>query len=433
MKKFSLSLIFAAFLISLPVVSQVKPDYSKIDLKLIKGEYKKAADTCMLILKTDSLNSEVYYRLGLSYQNLLFDDKAFDCFLKASTISPENSNYNFMVAKGYFTRGKTDRARPLLQALYANDSTNWAYAYYLTSVLMQEAKYDESIRIYNGFYKMDSTNTMFMDKIGFANLRKGDFDNAIDFFNKSLAINGKNGNTIKNLSYLYAATANIDTAVSLLTRGISLDPTDMDLYLRRAAIYFSTNNNKRALNDYLKVIASGDSTTLYLKRAGIGYTNNLQPEEANVYLLLAAKKDSTDVETYDYLARNYRALKNLKKSEQYYNKIISLLTPMALRLEYSYIYLAEEYKADGKYNDAIACYLKGQKMGPDMNIDMIIGNIYDEKLNNRQKAIQYYQKFLEANKPGTSNFTADYIKAVRDRLNFLIEKNEKEKALAPKK
>jgi len=433
MKKFCLSLIFLVFFFSVSLTSQVKPDYSRIDLKLIKGDYKNAVDTCLLILKTDSLNSEVYYRMGLAYQNLLFDDRAFDCFLKASSISPDNSNYNFMVAKGYFSRGKNDKARLLLQNLYANDSTNWAYAYYLTSVLMQEAKYDECIKIYTGFYRMDSTNNMFMDKIGFANLRKGEFETAIGFFSRSLSLNGKNSNTIKNLSYLYAATANIDTAVSLLTRGISLDPADMDLYLRRAAIYFSTNNNKRALNDYLKVIASGDSTTLYLKRAGIGYTNNLQPAEANVFLLLAAKKDSTDLETFDYLARNYRTLKNLKKSEQYYNKIISLLTPMAVKLEYSYINLAEEYKADGKYNEAIASYLKGQKLGPDMNIDMVIGNIYDEKLNNRLNAIQYYQKFLDGNKAGSSNFTPDYIKAVRDRLNFLIEKNEKEKALATKK
>jgi tetratricopeptide (TPR) repeat protein len=433
MKKICFSLIFLVSLCLLPLMSQVKPDFSRIDLKLIKGDFKNAADTCLLILKTDSLNSEVYYRLGLAYQNLLYDDKAFDCFLKASSISPDNSNYNFMVAKGYFSRGKSDKARPLLQTLYSNDSTNWAYAYYLTSTLMQEAKYDESIKIYARFYRMDSTNTMFMDKIGFANLRKGDFDNAIYFLSKSLTLNFKNSNTIKNLSYLYAATADIDTAVSLLTRGISMDPADMDLYLRRAAIYYSTNNNKRALNDYLKVISSGDSTTLYLKRAGIGYTNNLQPEEANVYLLLATRRDSTDVETYDYLARNYRTLKNLKKSEQYYNKIISLLTPMATKLEYSYINLAEEYKADGKYNEAISSYLKGQKMGPDMNIDMIIGNIYDEKLNNRQKAIQYYQKFLDGNKAGTSSFAPDYIKAVRDRLNFLIEKNEKERALAPRK
>jgi tetratricopeptide (TPR) repeat protein len=432
MKRLTSSLVFLVFFFVMPVMSQVKPDYSKIDLKLIRGDFKNAVDTCILILKSDSLNADIYYRLGLAYQNQLYDDKAFGCFLRASALSPENINYSFMVAKGYFTRGKTDNAKPIFVNLYASDSTNWAYAFYLTSILMQETKYDESIKIYTKFFREDTTNTMFMDKIGFANLRKGDFENAIYFLSKSFALNPKNGNTIKNLAYLYAATANIDTAVSLLTHGISLEPSDMDLYERRAAIYFSTNNNKRALNDYLKILASGDSTTLYLKRAGIGYTNNLQPQEANVYFRLAAKKDSTDYETYEYLARNYRTLKNPKNSADCYRKAIRILTPLSLQLEYTYINLAEVYKADGKYNEAIASYLKGQRMGPDMNIDMIIGNIYDEKLNNKQKAIQYYQKFLDENKEGSMNFTLEYIKAVRNRLNFLIEK-EKEKSSNPKK
>ena len=114
--------------------------------------------------------------MGLAYQNLLYEDKSLDCFLKSATISPENNTYNFMVAKSYFIKGKTNRAKPILVKLCESDTMNWAYAYYLTTIYLLEEKYDESIKIYNRFYKQDSSNYVFMDKIGFANLRNGDSD-----------------------------------------------------------------------------------------------------------------------------------------------------------------------------------------------------------------------------------------------------------------
>jgi len=74
----------------------------------------------------------------------------------------------------------------------------------------------------------------------------------------------------------------------------------MDLYARRAALNYSRNLTKRALDDYLKILSSGDSSFLYLKRAGIGYTNNLQPKEAIIYLLKAYDKDSSDYENIEF-------------------------------------------------------------------------------------------------------------------------------------
>ena len=176
-----------------------------------------------------------------------------------------------MVAKGYYVKGKNKLARPLLENLCAADSMNWTYAYYLTSIYMQEKMYDESLKVYQRFYNRDSTDCVILDKIGFALLRKGFYPTAIEYYNKSLAMNRENISSIKNLSFLYASTLRADTALKLLTMGIEIDPTDLDLYIRRAELNFSYNYTKRALDDYLKIMATGDSTVLYIKRAGIGY------------------------------------------------------------------------------------------------------------------------------------------------------------------
>ena len=419
MKRIALTIISLFSVILLPGLAQNKPDNSKIDMMLIRGDYKKAIDTCKQILVVDTLNSEVYYKLGLAYQNLLSDDKSFDCFLQAATISPDNNNYNFTLAKNYYTKGKNSQAKPILLKLCASDSMNWAYAYYLTSIYMQEQKYDESIIIYDWFYKQDSTNYVFMDKIGFACLRKGDSDRAIDMFNSSLALNPKNLNAIKNVAYLYAVTNRIDTAIQLLTRGIEIDPADMDLYARRAALNYSINYNKRALNDYLKILSSGDSSFLYLKRAGIGYTNNFQRKEAMVYLLKAYKKDTADSEVLNFLARNYRDLNDLKSSALYYNRIINILTPAIYQLGLNYILLAEVLKSGNQYNDAISAYNKSQEYRSDISIYINIANLYDEKLKNTPKAIYYYELFLDKVKTSQMNYTKIYIQAIKERVEYL--------------
>ena len=422
MNKITVILLLAAFTIFHSAIAQIKTDNSKIDILLIRGDYKKVIDTCKLILAADTLNSEIYYKMGLAYQNYLREDKSFDCFLKASSISPENNLYKFMVAKGYYAKGKTKQAKPILESLYKSDTTNWSYAYYLTSIYMQDKSYDESLKIYQRFYDNDSSDYVIIDKIGFVYLRMGFYPTAIEYYNRSLALNKVNISSIKNLSFLYASTRRADTALKLLARGIEIDSTDLDLYIRRAALNFSYNYTKRAMDDYLKILATGDSTVLYIKRVGIGYSNNFQPVKAIEYFLIAFKKDSSDFEVSNFLARNYQKINDLKSSAYYYRSILRTLEPAVVRLSFNYVSLAEILKSDGFYTESIESYLKGQKYLPDMNIDMNIANIYDEKLNDIPNALHYYQLFMDRYKTNKIRFSPKYVEAIKSRVDYLKEK-----------
>lgn len=419
MKRIYFTLTLLVFVHAFSCLSQNKTDYSKIDIMLISGDFNRAIDSCKLIIAHDTLNSEIYYKLGLAYQNQLPDDKSFGCFLKAATLSTEDPKYSFMVAKYYYNKGKIKQAEPILLNLCEKDSMNWSYAYYLTSVYMQRGRYDESIKIYNRFLKQDSSNYSILDKLGYAFLRKGSFNEAIDLYNKSLAINGKNTDAIKNLSYLYSSTNRVDTALQLLTMGIKIDPVDMDLYVRRAGLNYLVNYTKRALDDYLKLLATGDSTFLYIKRAGIGYLNNLQQREALKYLLIAYSRDSSDYETASYIGQIYYHMNDHRNSIHYYKRVIKLLTPITTQMGIATIMLAEAQKNAGFYKDAISSYLTAQKYSSDVNLYMIIANLYDEKLKDTPKAIYYYELFLDKIKKSQMKFPPDYINKVKERLEFL--------------
>lgn len=419
-----------AILVFKATSAQTDSSYAEIDRLIVFGEYDKAAHACRTVLEEDSLNPVIWYKLGIAQQNMLPDTGSFKCFLKAMELDSVNNLYKFTVAKGYFNRNKNFRAKPLLMDLHAADSLNWQYASSLTGILLEEGRYNEAIEIYNRFYNLDTANYVILDKLGFANLKKGNYTEAIGYYNKSLAVNSKNTDAIRNLSFLYPNVNETDTAIILLDKAIQMDPEDADLYARRAVIFWSKHYWKRALNDYLTVLSLGDSSVLYLKRAGLCYVNNLKSKEALPYLLKAHAKDTTDFETINYIANIYYRLFDLKKSQQYYTKVIELLQEFPATLSYTYTMLGEAYKSDGKYEDAIENYLESQKLYPNVSVNMMIANLYDEKLNNIPKAITYYRKFLSDYKSGQVTYPEEYIGNIRTRLSWLEEKQAEQKKAA---
>jgi len=392
-----------------------------LDKMLMQGEYEKVIDSCKQILLTDSLDAEIYFKLGTALQSTLMDEQALSAFQKAVSLDSANRNYNFILAKSYYSKSKNRLAEPLFSNLYGNDTLNWVYAYYLTSIYMQENRFDESIKIYDRFLKKDSANYAFHDRKGFALLKKGVYDSARIMYEESLQLKPDNTSAIKNLAFLYAEDNRRDTAVYILTEGIKIDPSDMDLYVRRAQLNYSRNYNKRALDDYLVILASGDSTELYLKRAGIGYCNNLQQNLAIKYLLLAYKIDSSDYETCSYLGQSYYKLRDMKRSIYYYEKVLKILAPITNQTRLSQILLAESLKEDGQYREALNTYLKAQQIKPDPNIYMIMANIYDEQFNDKKSALRYYQLYLDNLKSGGGMVSREYLDAIMKRMEYLKE------------
>lgn len=414
------SLIPFIFIFVCPLSAQTNTSYSRIDCYLANGENGKVIDTCRLILSVDSLNPVIHFKLGVAYQNILETDSSIMSIKRACNIDPQNRIYRYMLAKGYYTRGKNNMAEPLFNSLCSEDTLNWVYAYYLSTIYMQSGKFDNAAEIYRKFVNKDPDNCVYLDKLGYANLKRGNFDEAIALYSKSMAINPMNLTAIKNLAYLYANTNKSDTAIVLLSRGIEIDPADIDCYRSRAQIYFSKNYTKKALDDYLVILSSGDTSVLYLKRVGIGYYYNLQPRESIPYLLRALRLDPSDYDICNYLGRIYSSIMDTENSMRFYKKEIDLITPLYWQFGYTYYRLAETQKKAGLYNEAIYSYFRSQQVRNDPGISMIIANIYDEILNDRPNAIKYYQKYLDEVAKYKINLSPEYENMIKKRLTFLI-------------
>jgi len=370
--------------------------------------------------------------MGIASQNLLPDTGSFNCFVKAMSLKPENNLYKFSVAKGYYNKGRNNRAKPLLRELCESDSLNWDYAYYLSSVYMDEGMVEKALEIYKPFYNQNPENYVILDKIGFANLRKGNFETAAAYYERSLKINPENTDAVRNLSFLYPYLQKTDSALNLLSKYIDRDPEDIDLIARRATIYYSKNYSKRALNDYLKILTLGDSSFLYLKRAGIGYVNNLQPKQGLNLLLKATLIDTADYETVDYIAQCYFRLDQLDKSIIYYQKVVDILNPIAKQLGITHLNLGQKKQTLKNHEMAIEIYVRSYELTHNPSLLMLIANVYDESLQDAHRAIVYYRQYLSAIKEQGGTFTSGYLNSIKSRIEYLEKKQSGKPAPIPK-
>ena len=412
----------AAILLAInPLSAQELYVNEALEKMLAQGNYEKVIDTCRQILAYDSLNPEIHYKMGIAYQNILDEDLSFECFLKAAGLNPGNKDYSFMLARAYFDKGKLKFAEPLLKELCASDSMNWVYAYYLTSIHMHYDRYDEAIKIYRRFLMKDSLNYNYLNKMAFASLKKGELEYAAEMYDRSLRANKKNIIAFKNLAYLYSAAGRSDTAIQILSRGIEMDPTDMDLFAKRAQLYYSGDENQKALDDYLEILSSGDSSAIYLKRAGICYCNIKNYNEAVKYLLPALKADTTDYRTCSFLGFCYYNLNDIPNSINYYNKVISILTPVQSQMGLTYRYIAASNIKKGANKSAVNSFLKAFNINSDPNIYMEIANVYDEKLKDSKNAIRYYQAYLNEFKNSKTPPSSAYVESIQKRIDYLKE------------
>lgn len=398
---------------------------------LVNGDNRSAADTCRMILSSDSLDAAVWYKLGLAYRNMQPDEHSLECFIRAAECDTANNLYKFNLAKAWLSKNKKFRARPLLEELCAADSLNRDYAFQLGSLYMDEGTYEKALKLYSVFYDQDTSDHVILGKIGFVKLRQGKYEESISYYERSLDKYPKNLDAVRNLSFLYPNVNKTDTALLLLDRAIATEQDDVDLYARRGTIYWARELYKPALEDYMTILELGDSSFLYLKRAGIASVRRMKYPEALPLLLKAHMKDTTDYETIDYIAQCYIAKSDFYKTHYYYEKIIEMLKPLSHQLGVTHMNNGQAVYLLNDYNKALDNYLKCYELTKNTTVLMLIANVYDENLNNPARALPYYRQFLSIYKTKKNvTYTEDYITSIRNRVDYLERKQAEQKAKA---
>ncbi|EFC41333.1 TPR domain-containing protein [Naegleria gruberi] len=132
-----------------------------------------------------------------------------------------------------------------LNPMYARSHYNKALSY--EKLFLIEQAIDE----YRECIRLDSTHISSHQNLSYCYLQMGEKDRAIKILHEILSKN-IDANSMADISDSFREIGDDEKACQVLTSAISLDPTNAEIYIRRADLYKHMEKKSLALMDYLK-------------------------------------------------------------------------------------------------------------------------------------------------------------------------------------
>jgi tetratricopeptide (TPR) repeat protein len=249
-------------------------------------------------LAVDSLNANLWARLGSNYFQTDKSDSAVFAFTKALSINPLDQITANKLANLYVKLKEYKLAIDLCDTMLQSDSLNRKFILTKGLANFKFKKYLESEKCFSFLAAQGDTSFFVMRHLGISQLNIGDNYAAIEQLEKANAIVDKDVEVNFCLAKAYAATDTPGTGLFYIDRADSLMQPNAAFM---AALYMEKSSIYEQLGDYNSAIEC-------IKTA---YDYNPKPE----YLFFMAS-------TYQY------QLNNDKKALDYYTKFLDKLPPL---------------------------------------------------------------------------------------------------------
>lgn len=294
---------------------------AELDNKIAEAvlEYQEA-------LRYDS-SSGIHYALGKNYLLLNKLRSALTHAKAAVNLEPENTEYNFLLARVYTASHQTDSAISTYENLISFDSTNYQ-AYYNLGYLYEAEKPTKALSVYNKLIDLVGPQWSVLVKIADLNERMGNVEETIKSVEKLLELNPSNLDLQKILIESYLKSGKYEKALSHLDETLAIYPEDENLIEYKASAYIQTGKWKEGAEEYKKLIENEKISFDAKLRIGIAFFTQSGKDSA---LITIAKdifekidKDSLDYQVKVYLGE-IAALQNDDSTAIHNFKIASTL------------------------------------------------------------------------------------------------------------
>lgn len=425
---FSMNTLFKIFLIAGFIISNsiviAQADIETLENHIENGEYNAALKLSGESLAKDTTNSLLWFKNGKINRDLQRYNEAVCSFKKAIEIDSSKVKYQLALAAVYNTSGQSNNAIKTYKNILSNNPDNIAASVNLGFLLLSKKLPEKAYPIYYNLHQTDTTNAEYVRKMAKCRELDKDWQEVIRLLEKAYRIDDSNLMVILDLTKMYIRTEQNDTALSILNKAIDQYPNSGRLYSRRGNANFGKNYHFRAIPDFEKAIELNADSKLVQKRLGISNYSIKKYEEAKEILEKLIEKDTSDYQVCLYLGQTYNGLNEPKKAIELLEKAVELIAPEKLVMSSIYTGMADSYRLAGQYHKEIEMINKRQKILPKKYKTVFymleIAEIYEDDLNNKKKAVQYYENFY-ASTEGNKWVTDEYRNKILTKINRLKE------------
>lgn len=290
-----------------------------------------------------------------------------------------------------FRTGQYTQAKPLLQK-YSDESM---YFLKYISILEFEGEFHTAIRQLNIKLSEDSLNLEYLTHLGDNYYKIDSIQLAVGVFEDILVINPNDQLTAYKLANSYIKLKEYKPAIEICDIALKNDSTIKKFVQTKGIASFRLKNYKEAEACFKQLLLQGDSGKFILKHLGMSEFNTTEYKKSREHLLQAYKIDSNDFEICYMLGRCFLNSPTPAKGLYYFERVESLIQPDTILLSELYNDKHSIYSTLDMYEKALECYKKAYEYNPKPEYIFFIASYYQNKLDDKKRALEYYERFIE--------------------------------------
>lgn len=255
----------------------------------------------------------------------------------------------------------------------------------------QAQQYAEAAQYLQSTYS-DSTDVNKLKQLAYANLMANRSPEATGFYLKVLKIDSNNFNAYKQLAKLDSDPGSPSRKEYLL-KANQLNAQDAEVAAGLAELYFKNNQFNKA-EETLNPALAADSANLLLLNAKMPVSMALKkyPEAINAGKKLIGSTHISAENLFFQLALSYRGIRDYKTASSYLQKAIK--EGISQKTASYYGLLGDSYESLNQNKEALEVYKRGLLFENNGSLYYNIALLYEDKLNDKKNAINYYSQYL---------------------------------------
>jgi len=376
-------------LFSLSLFSQNNGD--KLSFYLQNFQYAKALE----YIDTQPPTKELIEQKAFCYRSLGNYKEAVILLDSLSAQYPDNVRLKTDLATCYDNMGKLQQSIDCYNDLIAIDSTNAYFKIQKADLLFRKSNYAEALDMYKILYNDYNfgngikRSAQCFEKMNLA-------DSAMHYYGLAWERDSTDRFSAANLINLNLKSGHSGNGILLSDIYLSRDTTDKQINLLNGLSYYMADLYEEAITRLEKCYNDGDTSVIVNRSLGLSYYSLNDSYRAMKYLDAAFRQDTTNNNVLYCLAVSCNEMAEPERAVTYFHKLLDRTIPPDLTLYLYYRNLALAYSKINKYQEAIDYYDKAISYGGDnqqMNLYFTIGDIYIKRLDNKKKALDYFERY----------------------------------------
>lgn len=332
------------------------------------------------------------------------------------SVYQENTNDPVQLAQlayAHLMAGKLLKSEAQYLRIQQQHPNNLAAIQGLAGISLKRGNIKKAKDYYREAIRVDSTNALSYKQLASLS-SKGPQDVYLAYLKKANSLDPGDAEVAVGLGNLYVQKEEYSQADAVLTPAIRADSSNLRLLELKMPVHIAAKKYEDAVATGEHLLAQGDSSTMVLNELGKTYFLLLQYQKAlNCFLKIDKKEMSEETLAYQ-VAQSYRGLRDYKSAIPYLEN--SIREGISSKTASYYGVLGDSFERINKNQEANAAYKEGLKFENNGSLYYNIALVYENKLNDKKNAIEYYtlyQKTLDQNKQ------AKTIKFIKSKIEEL--------------